>query len=395
MAIIIGTPLNNTLNGTAGADWVFALEGNDTVSTGDGNDILLGEAGDDRLFGGNGNDTLIGGDGADLLNGGTGADIMYGGNGNDFYVVDHVGDVTTEAVNTALGGVDTVQSSITHTLGFGLEDLTLTGTAAIGGTGNGNNNVLTGNGFNNVLTGLDGNDTLNGLSGNDQLNGGNGNDQLNGGDQNDTMFGASGNDQLNGGNGNDFLDGGAGNDTASYATATSGIVVNLTLSTQNTGVAGIDTLVGIENLTGSNFDDRLTGNGANNVLTGGIGRDFLTSGGLFDHDIFDYNSTSESQPGFLLKRDVITDFRGLGAAVGDQIDLTDIDANAGLAGNQAFTYIGGAAFTAAGQLRYVGHLDGAELQGNTDANLATAEIVIALVGAPALTVGGAGSDILL
>ncbi len=106
---------------------------------------------------------------------------------------------------------------------------------------------------------------------------------------------------------------------------------------------------------------------------------------------FDYNRVSESLPGFL-NRDVITDFDGQGNAVllGDRIDLADIDANGVLAGNQAFSYIGSAAFTAAGQLRYVGGL----LQGSSDAD-AAAEFEILLVNAPALTVGRVGSDILL
>jgi hypothetical protein len=72
------------------------------------------------------------------------------------------------------------------------------------------------------------------------------------------------------------------------------------------------------------------------------------------------------------------------------INLSIIDANSLVAGNQTFTYIGSAAFTAAGQLRYAGGI----LQGNTDAD-AAAELEIQLVGAPALTVGGVGTDILL
>ena len=87
-----------------------------------------------------------------------------GGLGNDTYVVDNVGDVVTEAAGA---GTDTVQSSITYTLGANLENLILTGAAAISGTGNDLNNVIKGNGANNTLTGGLGSDTLTGGLGND------------------------------------------------------------------------------------------------------------------------------------------------------------------------------------------------------------------------------------
>ena len=137
-----------------------------------------------------GNDTLIGGDGNDTLNGGTGADNMNGGLGNDIYVVDNVGDVAAEVA----GGTDTVQSSVTHTLSANLENLTLTGAAAINGTGNAKDNIIIGNNANNVLTGLAGNDTLKGAGGADTLRGGDGNDTLNGGTGADNMDGGLGND---------------------------------------------------------------------------------------------------------------------------------------------------------------------------------------------------------
>ncbi|MCW5788346.1 MAG: hypothetical protein KIT49_12725 [Nitrospira sp.] len=97
-------------------------------------------------------------------------------------------------------GIDTVQSSVSWTLGANVEHLTLTGTAAIGGTGNTLANSLIGNAGNNVLMGGDGNDTLSGGKGNDVLNGGTGNDvfQLARGDGQDTIADASGTgDRLN------------------------------------------------------------------------------------------------------------------------------------------------------------------------------------------------------
>lgn len=98
---------------------------------------------------------------------------MVGGAGNDTFVVDVTTDVTTESASE---GTDTVRSSVTWTLGTNLENLTLLGTAAINGTGNASNNVLTGNAGANTLTGAAGNDTLDGAGGSDVLVGGAGAD---------------------------------------------------------------------------------------------------------------------------------------------------------------------------------------------------------------------------
>ena len=131
------------------------------------------------LSGLDGNDVLTGLGGDDKLDGGAGADTMIGGTGNDTYVVDNAGDVVDE---TGGSGIDTVQASIAfsladavHAIGD-IENLTLTGMAAINATGNDLDNVLIGNSGANVLTGLDGNDTLNGGAGADTMIGGAGND---------------------------------------------------------------------------------------------------------------------------------------------------------------------------------------------------------------------------
>jgi Ca2+-binding RTX toxin-like protein len=107
---------------------------------------------------------LTGNSGVNVLNGGAGADTMAGGTGNDTYVVDNVGDVVTEAAGA---GTDTVQSAVTYTLGSEIETLTLTGSAAINGTGNVLSNTLTGNTGSNVLDGGAGADTMSGGAGND------------------------------------------------------------------------------------------------------------------------------------------------------------------------------------------------------------------------------------
>jgi Ca2+-binding RTX toxin-like protein len=177
-----GNTLSNVINGAAGNDTLRGGSGNDKIAAGDGadqvfggahNDNISGNAGDDRLMGEEGRDYLYGWTGDDVLDGGAENDRMVGCAGDDTYVVNHAGDAVVEKVNE---GADTVQSSITYSLGSYVEHLTLTGAGAINGTGNGGNNQMTGNSAANVLTGGTGNDTLNGAAGNDTLVGGQGAD---------------------------------------------------------------------------------------------------------------------------------------------------------------------------------------------------------------------------
>ncbi|MDX2273920.1 MAG: calcium-binding protein [Hyphomonadaceae bacterium] len=169
--VATGNALGNSMQGNNAAA--------DTLSGLAGADFLYGQIGDDTLLGGGDNDTLEGGAGADLLDGGAGNDSMIGGGGNDTYIVNAVGDVTTETAST--GGVDLVKSSVTHTLGTNLENLTLTTSAAINGTGNTRPNIITGNNGVNTLSGLDGADTIVGGAGGDTIIGGVGKDTLTGG----------------------------------------------------------------------------------------------------------------------------------------------------------------------------------------------------------------------
>ncbi len=104
-------------------------------------------------------------------------------------------------------------------------------------------------------------------------------DVIQGTSGNDHLTGLAGNDVLVGGAGNDILDGGLGTDTASYFNAASSVAVNLALTgQQNTGGGGLDTLIDVENLLGSRFDDVLAGNSGNNVLAGNGGNDQLSGG---------------------------------------------------------------------------------------------------------------------
>ncbi|NCR02294.1 MAG: hyalin, partial [Microcystis aeruginosa L211-11] len=124
------------------------------------------------------NDDFIGTSGPDTLVGTSGADAMTGLAGNDTYTVNNAGDLVIEALNQ---GTDTVQASIFYTLPNNVENLLLTGTGNLNGTGNGLNNQITGNSGNNNLNGAAGNDSLNGAAGNDTLNGAAGRDTLTGG----------------------------------------------------------------------------------------------------------------------------------------------------------------------------------------------------------------------
>lgn len=208
------------------------------------------------LTGGLLNDKLVGGAGADYLDGGVGADIMAGGDGNDTYVVDNAGDVVVEAWNNGKGGVDTVLSSVSYTLGVNVENLTLTGTANINATGNVNGgNVLTGN------------------SGNNILDGGEGADWLIGGDGDDTYIVDNIGDKVI----EAWNNGKGGVDTvkASISYALGVNVEHLIL----TGTANIDG-------TGNEFGNNITGNDGNNVITGGAGNDVIDGGKGFDTAVF-------------------------------------------------------------------------------------------------------------
>ncbi|MFS0516174.1 calcium-binding protein [Nostoc sp. UIC 10607] len=393
-----GNAKDNVINGNSGNNILSGLGGNDKLFGLDGNDQLNGGAGNDELRGGSGSDILRGGSGNDFLFGGTGVDNLDGGDGNDTYIVDNALDVASEVFGDALGGVDTVEASVSYTLSTNLENLNLTGVAAINGTGNAKNNVINGNNANNVLSGLGGNDNLNGNGGNDILRGGNGNDVLNGG---------TGADNLDGGDNNDtyivdnifdiaseqFGDALGGIDTvqASVSYTLSANLENLTL----TGLAAINGTGNASNnvINGNSGNNILSGLGGNDTIFGGLGNDILRGGagtdsliGGLGNDVFDFDLISDSQPGVL--RDVISGFVGNGFGLGDQIDLSTIDANPFLAGNQAFTFGG----NGLGHLSYSGGI----LRGNLDFDLA-AEFEIQIAGAPALfvAVGNAGSDIIL
>ena len=211
---------NNVLYGEAGDDYLFGRGGIDTLVGGLGNDYYDVDSPDDLIVEGynQGTDVVVAHSDYTLsenieslylqagsrgtgnysnnaiyvdaastlsytLDGGYGADTLQGGLGADIYLVDDSADVVYEAssVNTSAGtivntGIDMVMASASYVLPFGIENLVLTGSGPIAGTGNGSDNVLVGNGASNTLVGSFGNDTLDGGAGNDLLDGSNGND---------------------------------------------------------------------------------------------------------------------------------------------------------------------------------------------------------------------------
>jgi Ca2+-binding RTX toxin-like protein len=345
--VITGNGLNNSLNGGAGADTLIGGAGNDTYTVdnqgdsivelagegsdsvtasvsywlsdnvenltlassagsidGEGNDLantITGNSGDNHLWGWAGDDTLDGGS--------AGNDTLEGGEGNDTYVVSRAGIAIVE---NAGGGIDKVNASITYTLvGTEIENLTLTNTGAVNGTGNSLNNVLIGNSGTNVLTGGAGNDILDpGSNGNtDMLSGGLGDDTYNIGTR--TMgFSIS----ESAGEGFDSVNSSAAYNLASNVEAlflqgtmtingTGNTIGNLLRgnsvnNTLNGGGGGIDVLEGGSGgdtlqgtsanslFNGGADNDFLNGSAARDLLIGGLGNDTLTTGSGADLILF-------------------------------------------------------------------------------------------------------------
>lgn len=230
----------------------------------DGNDRLIGGDGSDTLMGGAGNDTLAGHDGGDRLDGGTGADELIGSSGDDTYRVDQAGD---RIIETADGGNDTIEASLSYTLPDHVESLILAGTAQEG-IGNRLNNAILGDRRSNTLKGLEGDDRLSSFDGHDWLDGGRGKDTLAGGRGNDTYV-------------------------VDHVDHIGEVIVELLKAGADTVLALVSWVLGdhLENLTlsgdaltgrGNGLNNLLIGNGADNQLWGGDSGDTLRGKGGSD-----------------------------------------------------------------------------------------------------------------
>ena len=309
-------------NGSSRSDTIKGTSLADIINGNAGNDWLYGFGGNDSLFGGSGHDFLSGGDGNDILVGGSGTNDLDGGAGTDWFVMS--ARTTTSGYSDDLI-YDMHDGDKIDVSAWGISDFSQIKAVIYSGFYGAEINAFY-NGQDHVLAALDvwpwqfeaTDFVYSNAAGGTQT----------GTAYDDMLFGSRGDDVLNGGGGWDTLLGGIGNDR----------------------------------LNGGTGDDDLVGGAGRDVLTGGTGC-----------DAFFFQSVADSPAG--AGHDVITDFE----SGRDYIDLFDVDANAGRSGNQAFTWIGSAAFTAAGQLRVVQAGGVTTLYGNTDTDAAP-ELQIELTG---------------
>ncbi len=354
--IIVGNSGNNILSGIWGNDRILGRHGDDTVLGGDGNDVLFGD--DDWGYQGGsaayGSDSVNGGDGDDSIVAGLGNDSVAGGTGFDTLdysaIISEWGDGFYYVVASLASGVaQKYYYSFYDGEAFAAGTDTIRGGALaverlIGTT---ESDWLQGSNLSETLMGSYGSDALIGLNGHDWLDGGQDGDSMAGGAGNDTYVVDSAADTVTEARG-------AGTDT--IITALDGTTLadnfeNLTL----TGLARTATGNAVNNtLTGNAQDNTLLGMTGNDTLFGGDGADWLDGGrgadtlyGGAGADVFVITRALQSPVG---AGDVI---RGFDTA--DRIDLSDIDANTTIAGNQAFGFVpydwSGAFTGVAGQLR--------------------------------------------
>ncbi|ESQ73920.1 M10 family metallopeptidase C-terminal domain-containing protein [Asticcacaulis sp. AC402] len=314
-----GNSGNNALDGAAGSDTMLGGLGDDSYYVNVAGDVVteLAAEGNDTIFtaltyslagrqvenlvlqgaaaiNGTGNgfanvltgnsavNTLDGGSGNDRLDGGASADNLIGGTGADTYVVDNAGDTITELAG---GGADLVESSTTYGLAANVENLTLTGVAAINGTGNSLNNVLTGNSANNVLAGGLGNDTYYVQNTGDNV----------------------------------VEAGGAGTDTI-FSTVTYNLNGRYAETIQLTGVANI-------NATGNSLANNLMGNDGNNTINGKGGADNLAGGLGLDTFLFETGSGADQIMDFSFAQGDIINLNAYTGGVANNALVVQVGAN--------------------------------------------------------------------
>ena len=340
----LGGDGNDLVQGDDGDDVVAGSSGNDVLLGGAGNDYLSADGGwdqadpnDDSVDGGSGNDQLFSTEGSDTLLGGTGDDTVtifardlvgstaqaFGGDGRDLLQIDlsYPADAAQPVELRLTGGVYDLrlgQALLAQATGFEAVDLTLRVTGAIHVTTGAGADLINVAGSAVTLVAGAGNDTVTAQGdsvtvaaglGNDQVTGGTGGDLVNGEEGNDILLGYGGQDNLYGGTGNDIILGGEGNDALF-------------------GGDGVDRIVG------------------------GMGRDYMA--GATGADLFVFKTLADSGTGTsstVVDKIGFFETLALGGGYIDRVDLSALDADALVTGNQAFAFIGTATFTAAGQVR--------------------------------------------
>jgi Ca2+-binding RTX toxin-like protein len=304
-AFTIGlTDVAGFIMGTPGMDFLSGTSENDTLAGGPGQDLLDGRLGDDvYLFNiGDGLDMILDMDGGTLQFGEeiSTANVVLTRYSNGGYYISVVG--TADGVSVLnMGALPAQDVRFADGTIWDYETMFQIGTTP--------------------------------TSGNDAIYGDDRSDTFDGGAGNDVLHGVGGNDVLIGGTGADSLDGGEGNDTASYVTATTGVTADLTTPANNSGDAGGDTYVEIENLTGSAFADHLKGNENANVIEGAAGNDILTGADESDTFVFNANFGQDTITDFgagdtIEFRNGFADFAAVQAATHQVGDDVHIDINA-------------------------------------------------------------------
>lgn len=431
-----GGPISGSVSGNTDGDTVYGDAGDDT---------LIGSGLSDRLYGGVGNDVLFGGNEQDILYGDAGADFMDGGDGWDYADYRTADTGVTIDLQTGLGRGGVAEGDIFRNIeyvrGSDFAD-TLIGDAGnnllLGFVGNDN---LSGGGGNDQLDGGAGDDVLRGDAGDDRFTGGAGADHFDGGDGSDTMLlrsysgvfspltvnleagtasggafdpgdtftsienvvatqfndiltGDAKDNAFTGDDGADHIDGGDGSDTVIYygevfgggGSFGIGVTVDLANSTAYGADANGDTIISIENVVGSTYEDSLTGSDAANRISGGGGIDNVFGAGgddvLIDPDGGDSLYGGAGADVFVFnygESGLIKDFNSLD---GDKIDLTDFYGPYGLNNQdpQDLTFTGYREFTGkSGQLNLVQTSDSTLVQIDVDGDQ-TADFQITLEG---------------
>jgi len=401
-----GSAQVNVYNAPVDTDYLNSIENitgsyyGDVLQGDDGANRIVGLSGDDYIAGAGGADFLSGGDGNDTIDGGAGADTIIGGTGVD--TVSYYNATNSVGVNLSTG-IGTLGDAFGDRY-YEIEN--------IQGSNSDSGDVLIGNGVGNIIWGNGGNDVINGNGGDDALYGGAGNDNIQGGD---------GIDFINGGEGANYLDGGAGIDTLDFAPGFGGVGpegpgVTVDLAAHTASGLGVDgtQVFNFENVNGTAFDDTISGDAGNNIihggmnqdvlagragadtlfgetgadrLNGGAGNDYLNGGegrdiltGSTGNDTFVFSALTDTGT-TATTRDTITDF----VSGQDKIDLSGIDANANVTGDNAFSFIGNLAFShIAGQLHTEASGANTILSGDVNGD-GVADFQILLTGQQTLT----------